>query len=141
MEHPNLTRVREAFAALAAGDIEPCFAQMRDDFLNLNDIGAGPWRENRGKNATMQFWGEWMELFDNTFRQEILDGIGYDDRVVVIILETGTAQGQAFENRAIYLLELDEAGMWTALRTLDMDHEKIQRFWSAVTVPEGVGAR
>jgi hypothetical protein len=45
MEHANLTRVREAFAALAAGDIEPCFAQMRDDFLNLNGIGAGAWRE------------------------------------------------------------------------------------------------
>jgi hypothetical protein len=89
----------------------------------------------------MQFWGGWMELFDNTFHQEILDGIGYDDRVVVIIRETGTAQGQAYENRAIYLMELDEAGMWTALRTFDMDHEKIRRFWSAITVPGGVGAR
>ena len=42
----------------------------------------------------MQFWGEWMELFDNTFRQEILDGLGYDDRVVVIIRETGIVQGR-----------------------------------------------
>ena len=42
MEHPNLTRVREVFAALAAGDIEPSVAQMRDDFVNENDIGAGP---------------------------------------------------------------------------------------------------
>ena len=89
-----MTRFREAFAALAAGDIEPCLAHMRDDFLNVNDIGAGPWRENRGRKATMRFWGEWMELFDNTFRQEILDGIGYDDRVVLIIHETGTAQGR-----------------------------------------------
>ena len=141
MEHPHVTRFREAHAALVSGDIEPCWALMREDFVNVNDIGAGPWRENRGREAMMRFWGEWMELFDNTFHQEILDGIGYDDRVVLIIHETGTAQGRPFDNRAIYLLELDDTGKWSALRTMDMDHEKINRFWSAVTVPDGVGAR
>ena len=68
---------------------------MRDDFVNLNDIGAGPWRE----------------------------------------------QGRPFDNRAIYLLEFDDTGRWSALRTMDMDHEKINRFWSAVTIPDGARAR
>jgi ketosteroid isomerase-like protein len=141
MEHPNLTRVRETFAALAAGDVEPSWAMMREDFVNLNDVGAGPWREQRGREAMMRFWDGWMVLFDNTFRQEILHGVGYDDRVVLIIHETGTAQGQTFDNRAIYLMELDEAGKYAVLRTMDMDLDKVERFWSAVTVPEGAGAR
>ena len=53
----------------------------------------------------------------------------------------GIVQGRPFDNRAIYLLELDDTGKWSALRTMDMDHEKINRFWSAVTIPDGVGAR
>jgi hypothetical protein len=109
--------------------------------VNLNDIGAGPWRENRGREAMMQFWGGWAELFDGTFRQEILDATGFADRVVLIVHETGTVQGQSFDNRAIYLLELDDDGRWTSLRTVDMDHEKVRRFWAAVTLPEHVGAR
>jgi ketosteroid isomerase-like protein len=138
MEHPNVTRAREAMSALAAGDTEPVFARMRDDIVNLNDIGAGPWREQHGKEAMMRFWAEWMDLFDGTFRQDILDAIGYDDRVVLIIHETGTAQNQAFDNRAIYLLEVDNNGMWTALRTMDMDQNNIHRFWAAVTLPQDV---
>jgi len=133
MKHPNLTRVRDAFDALASGDIEPAFAMMGDDFLNENDIGAGPWRENRGKEGMLRFWTGWMELFDGSFGQEFLDGIGYDDRVVVIMHETGTARDQAFDNRAIYLFELDGSGRWSALRTFDMDREKIRRFWNAIT--------
>ena len=136
-----MTRFRAAHAALVAGDVGPTWGLMRDDFVNLNDIGAGPWRENRGRDAMMRFWGEWAELFEGTFRQEILEAIGYDDRVVLVVHETGTVQGHEFDNRAIYLLEIDGDGRWTALRTMDMDHEKIRRFWAAVTVPESASAR
>jgi hypothetical protein len=141
MEHPNVTRFRRAHAALVAGDPQPAWDRMREDFLNLNDVGAGPWRENRGREAMFRFWAEWTELFDGTFHQEVLDAIGYDDRVVLVVRETGVAQGQVFDNRAVYLLEIDDAGRWTALRTMDMDHDGIHRFWAAVTVPAGAGAR
>jgi hypothetical protein len=56
MEHPHVTRSREAHAALVAGDIEPCWALMRDEFVNVNDIGAGPLaREprSRGDDAVL----------------------------------------------------------------------------------------
>jgi ketosteroid isomerase-like protein len=60
-----------------------------------------------------------------------MEGIGYDDRVVITIHETGTAEGQTYDNRAIYLLDVG-GGKWTSLRTMDMDHDKINRFWGAV---------
>jgi ketosteroid isomerase-like protein len=135
MEHANATAARNLYAALAAGDLATVFATIDDDILMLNDIGAGPWREVRGKPAVLEFWGRWMELFDNTFRQEVTDVIGFDDRVVLLIHETGTAQGQTFENRAIYLSEIVD-GKWVSLRTMDMDPDKINAFWSAVKVPE-----
>jgi ketosteroid isomerase-like protein len=134
MEHPNATFARNLYAALAAGDVATAFDALSDDLVLLNDIGAGPWRELRGKQAVLEFWGRWMELFDGTFRQDVLDVLGYDDRIVLVIHETGTAQGQAFDNRAIYLVGIVD-GKWASLRTMDMDHDKINAFWAAVQVP------
>jgi ketosteroid isomerase-like protein len=47
---------------------------------------------------------------------------------------TGTARGQHYDNRAIYLMRLRD-GRYTELRTLDTDREDITRFWTAVGVP------
>jgi hypothetical protein len=59
-----------------------------------------------GKAGLLEFWARWMELFDNSFRQEVLEVLGYDDRIVMIVHETGQAHGAPFDNRAIYLHEL-----------------------------------
>ena len=80
-----------------------------------------------------------MELFDGTFRQDVLDVLGYDDRIVLVVHETGTAQGQAFDNRAIYLVGIVD-GKWASLRTMDMDHDKINAFWAGVQVPALTGS-
>jgi len=139
MKHPNATFARNIYAALADGDVATAFDALSDDLVLLNDIGAGPWRELRGKQAVLEFWGRWMELFDGTFRQEVLDVLGYDDRIVLVVHETGTAQGQPFDNRAIYLVGIVD-GKWASLRTMDMDHDKIHAFWSAVRVPSLTGS-
>ena len=76
MEHPNATFARNLYAALAAGDVATAFDALADDLVLVNDIGAGPWRELRGKQAVLEFWGRWMELFDGTFRQDVMDVIG-----------------------------------------------------------------
>jgi hypothetical protein len=70
----------------------------------------------------------------STFRQDVLDVLGYDDRIVLVIHETGTAQGQAFDNRAIYRVGIVD-GKWASLPTMDMGHDKINAFWAAVQVP------
>lgn len=134
MEHPTAVQAREIFAALAAGDIGPAFQQMTDDYVMHNDVGAGPWREVHGKEGVLDFWTRWMELFDNSFRQEVLDVLGYDDRVVMIIHETGEVDGVPYDNRAIYLHELRD-GRWASLTTTDMDRDNCHRFWAAVPMP------
>ena len=69
-----------------------------------------------------------------TFAQEIMDVLGYDDHVVAIVHETAARRGHVFDNRAVYLLKIVDA-RWTSLRTMDMDHESINRFWDAVGMP------
>jgi hypothetical protein len=135
-EHPNALRLREILDAIAAGDVEAAYLATHEDLHNVNDIGAGPWREQHGREEFFAFFADFCALFDERpFSQEVLDVLGWDDRVLAVVRETGVAQGQVFDNRAIYLIDLDEDGRWTALRTLDMDQDSLRAFWAAVTVP------
>jgi ketosteroid isomerase-like protein len=130
MEHPTAVQAREVFAAAAAGDITPALDVLADDYILRNDIGAGPWREVHGKSGLLEFWSRWMELFDNSFRQDVLEVLGYDDRIVMIVHETGKAHGLTFDNRAIYIHEIRD-GKWAATRTIDMDPDSCRQFWAA----------
>ncbi|TCK23017.1 nuclear transport factor 2 family protein [Pseudonocardia endophytica] len=140
-EHPNAVLVRERFAALNAGDVAPFYDAVREDFHNVNDIGAGPWHENHGRDAFFGFFADFAGLFDDEpFGQEVLDVLGWDDRVLTIVRETGVAQGQRFDNRALYVLGVDPDGRYTSLYTTDMDQETIRRFWAGVALPASAPA-
>jgi uncharacterized protein len=135
MEHPNAVEFRKVMDALASGDLAPIHAATHEDFVNVNDIGAGPWRESHGREAFFDFFGRFAEYLEGTFRQELMDVIGYDDHVVAVVHETATRQGHVFDNRAVYVCRIVD-GTWRSLRTLDMDLEAITAFWDAVGVPE-----
>jgi ketosteroid isomerase-like protein len=113
-EHPALADVRHAFAAMAAGDVEPVDALMADDILNINDVGAGPWRKNRGKDAVWAFYAAFVEVFGGDFHQDLVDARMWgEDRIVLFAHEHGTAKGVRFDTRAIYELDLRD-GKWAA---------------------------
>jgi ketosteroid isomerase-like protein len=133
-EHPNAIAFRELMDVVARGDVATMYPAVHEDFVNLNDIGAGPWRECYGRDAFFAFFGQFVEYLEGTFAQEVVDALGYDDHVVAIIHETATRGGHVFDNRAVYLLEIVD-GTWRSLRTMDMDHDNINRFWAAVGMP------
>jgi ketosteroid isomerase-like protein len=133
-EHPNAIAFRGLIEAIARGDVATTYAALHEDFVNLNDIGAGPWRECYGRDAFFAFFGQFVEYLEGTFAQEIVDVLGYDDHVVAIVHETATRRGHVFDNRAVYLLKIVD-GTWRSLRTTDMDHDSINRFWDGVGMP------
>jgi ketosteroid isomerase-like protein len=131
-EHPHVTTTREAFAAIERGDAGPFAALMPDDFVMVNhDNGAGDAHLIEGKNAFFGWYGTWMEFFGGTFAQDIVGVYGDDDRVLVIVHETGRRGDAEFDNQAIYLVEIRD-GMWARLETYDRDREANARFWAAV---------
>jgi ketosteroid isomerase-like protein len=134
MAHPNADMFMNDFAALAAGELAPLFDRTADDIVMVNDEGAGPWRELHGKEQVLDFWTRWTDLFDGTFRQDVTDVFGEDDRVVLFIHEHGTARGQRFDNRAIYLVRIRD-GRYIDFRTMDTDREAVAAFWAAVGMP------
>jgi len=134
MEHPHATKFRALIDSIAEGDLATIYAATSEDFWAVNDIGAGPWREVHGRDAFFAFFGEFVAYLEGTFRQELMDVVGYDDQVVAVVHETGTRQGHVFDNRAIYLFGIAD-GRWTSMRSMDMDHDNINAFWAAVGMP------
>jgi len=135
MDHTNAVRFRSAFDDMwRCGDIEPTLQLMRDDVVWINDIGAGPFHRGDGKESLLALVTEWMALFDGTFTQELVDICASDHNVVEILHETGTAQGQRFDNLALYRYELDDNGLVTHVRTYDRDRQAIDEFWANVDI-------
>ena len=135
MDHPNAVRFRSAFDDMwRCGDIEPTLQLMRDDVVWINDIGAGPFHRGDGKESLLALVTDWMALFDGTFTQELVDICASDHNVVEILHETGTAQGQRFDNLALYRYELDDNGLVTHVRTYDRDRQAIDEFWANVDI-------
>jgi len=135
MDHPNAVRFRTAFNDLwERGDQEPILRLLRDDVIWINDIGAGPFHRIDGKESLLTQLAEWNALFDGGFTHELIDICASDHNVVEILHETGTAQGQRFDNLALYRYELDDNGLVTHVRTYDRDRQAIDEFWANVDI-------
>ncbi len=131
-EHPNATRARLAFEALWQGDPAPSLALLHDDVHWVNDIGAGPWHEFRGKQGFLELFSGWTSFFDGGFEQQLIDTCASDRNVIQILREVGTARGHVFDNLALYRFEFDADGLAIEVRTYDRDREAIAAFWEAV---------
>lgn len=132
-EHPNAARAREAFHAFwDDGDLQPMLDAASDDIVWVNDIGAGPFREVRGKDevVAMQLW--WSDFFGGTFRHELIDICASDERVIEVLREVGERDGHVFDNTALYVYEVDpdRPEQFRSLRTYDRDRDNIEAFWS-----------
>lgn len=130
-EHPNATRFRAIFNAFwVDGDMQPMIDSAADDYVWINDIGAGPWRQLQGKDEAMAFGLWWTDFFEGTFRHELIDVCASDERVIEVLREVGEKGGHVFDNVALYVYDIGSDGRATALRTFDRDREAVDEFWS-----------
>jgi hypothetical protein len=131
-EHPHATRFRRAFEELwEQSNPQLALGGLCEDVIWRNDIGAGPWRMVRGQIgvAAMLLWSQ--DFFEGTFHQQLIDVCASDRHVVEILHETGARDGQSFDNRALYVFELEADGRAAAVTTFDQDRAGIEAFWSA----------
>jgi ketosteroid isomerase-like protein len=131
-EHPNVTALLEALAALGAGDIGPTTALLTEDFVMVNhDNGAGDRHLVEGRDAFLGFLASWAEFLEGTWAQRPLGIFGDDDHLVMLVHETGRRGDAVFDNRAVYVIEVHD-GRWTRLDTYDRDREANAAFWAQV---------
>ena len=128
-EHPQATRARQLFHALwDDGDIEGTLGAMSADVVWVNDIGAGPMRELRGRDRVRALLLWWFDFFDGNCRQELIDVCASDDRVIEVLHELGEKDGRVFDNVALYVFEIDpqDPDRFARVRTYDRDRANIE---------------
>ena len=118
-EHPNVTRIRDGYAAFAKGD----FAVLNDLFaedLLWHDGGRNQLAgEYRGRDAVFGLFGKLMEVTEGTFRADLHAVLADDEHAVALVAIAASRGGRS--------VEVNEAHVF------HMRDGKVAEFWNANT--------
>jgi len=122
-EHPNVVRMRAAFAAFAAGDLDAVRTSMTRDATWTNG-GSNPLAgTHRGWDEISTMFGKLMELTDFTFAMNVLDMMATDRHAVAVYDATSTIQGRTATTRWTIVDEVTADGLVSATHLLAFDQE------------------
>ena len=113
-EHPNATRMREAFEAFARGDLDTVRANMADGCTWTNE-GTGPLAgTHRGWDDIVAMFSQLLTLTEGTFQMEIQSLFADDARACAVYDGTATVGGVTQTERWVLTDELDTDGKVTS---------------------------
>jgi ketosteroid isomerase-like protein len=105
-EHPNVTRIKDAYTAFAKGDsavLEDFFAE---DVLwhdgGRNQVSG----EYRGREAVFGLLGKLMELTEGSFRADLHAVFADDEHGVALAVLTASRGGRSFELNEVQVFHL-----------------------------------
>lgn len=129
-EHPNVQRIRDAYAAFAAGDLAASLKDVAPDGV-FHFNGEGP---NSGDHQGAEAIGAALiSLFELTGGSQVLDikSVFADDRHGVVVLhETASrTDGVKLDIDEVHVLALDGEGRITDLWDLPADPEVHDKFF------------
>lgn len=122
-EHPNVGRMREAFAAFSAGDLEAVRASMTPDAVWTNGGSSPLAGTHRGWDEISAMFGTLMELTEFTFSMDVLDMMATDRHAVAVYDATSTIQGRTATHRWTIVDEVTPDGLVSATHLLAYDQE------------------
>lgn len=93
-EHPNVARIRDGYAAFAAGDLATLNDLFAEDVLWHVDGRNQLVGEYRGRDAVYGLLGKIMELTEGTFHLEVHTVLADDAHGVALVVTTGSRDGQ-----------------------------------------------
>lgn len=124
-EHANVTTIRNAYTAFAAGDVAAVLALFSPDLV-FHVAGSGPLAgEQKGLDGLQAVLGNGHETTGGTQRFALQHVFADDDHGVVHVRETATraADGVVLDVHEVHLLRLDADGL-------------ITEFWDIPTDPD-----
>ena len=102
MSQENVETTRDAFAAFNRGDLDGWLEYLTDDIDYRAAEGAlddrGP---IHGKDALRAHVQDWLDTFDD-FRQEPIEVIDAEDKVILVIRITGRAKLSGVDTELTY---------------------------------------
>jgi uncharacterized protein len=128
-EHPNVKRVRDAYAAFDKADLNGALADMADDAV-FHFTGEGPNSgDHKGREAIEAALVHNYQLTNGTQKLEIHDIFADDHRGVVVLRETATRNdGATLDMEESHVLAIRD-GKVTDLWDLPTDAEAHDRFF------------
>jgi uncharacterized protein len=128
-EHPNVKRLRDAYAAFEKADLNGALADLADDAV-FHFTGEGPNSgDHKGREAIEAALIHNYQLTNGTQKLEIHDIFADDHHGVVVLRETATRNdGATLDMEESHVLMLSD-GKVTHLRDVPTDAEAHDRFF------------
>jgi ketosteroid isomerase-like protein len=129
-EHPNVTTVREMFAAFRSNDL-PAILQSIPDSLVWHFPGrsGGLAGAHRGREAVLAFLARVMELSAGTFRLDLEDVVGGDRHVIALFRGHGARGAKTLNNPTCLRIRF-ENGHPAEIHEFVWDLYAVDDFWS-----------
>jgi ketosteroid isomerase-like protein len=129
-EHPNVQRIRDAYAAFGAGDLTAALKDLAPDAV-FHFGGEGPLSGDRtGADAIS---GALIQVFELTAGTQKLDikAIFADDTYGVVVLRETASRpdGATLDVEEVHVLGIDDQGRITELTDLPADPDAHDRFF------------
>jgi uncharacterized protein len=118
-EHPNVELARQAYEAIAKGDLTASSEGLADD-VTWHGMTAGPLSDTyHGRDEVLAFIGRLMEETGGTFRLEVHDVLANDEHTVVLCTMSATRRNKSIEIPVVNVTHVRDG--------------KVTEFWSATT--------
>jgi ketosteroid isomerase-like protein len=118
-EHPNVTRLKDGYAAFAKGD----FAVLNDLFAEdlVWHIGGHNQltKDYRGRDEVYGFFGRLLELTEGSFHIDLHAVLADDEHAVALVVVSGSRGGKS--------VQVNEAHVY------HMREGKVTEFWDGST--------
>jgi ketosteroid isomerase-like protein len=129
-EHPNVQRIRDAYAAFAVGDLTTALKDLAPDAV-FHFNGSGPLSGDRtGADDISAGLIGVFELTGGTQKLDIASVFADDHHGVVVLHETASRpDGAALDVDEVHVLAIDGEGRITELWDVPNDPEAHDRFF------------
>jgi ketosteroid isomerase-like protein len=115
-EHPNVTRIKDMFAAFATGDSAVLNDVFAEDLLwhegGRNQLSG----DYRGREAVFGFFGKFMEATQGSFRLDVHAVLADDEHGVALVVISASRGGRSITVNAVDVMHLRDgkvAEVWT----------------------------
>lgn len=129
-EHPNVARVRDAYAAFAKADLDGALADLADDAV-FHFTGEGPNSgDHKGRDAIATALVNIYQLTGGTQKLDIHNIYADDKHAVVSLRETATrTDGATLDIEEAHVLAIGDDGKITDFWDLPTDPDVHDRFF------------
>ena len=129
-EHPNVTTVREMFAAFRSADLASIMQAIPESlvwhFPGRSGSLAGA---HRGRDAVLGFLARVMDLTGGTFRLDIEDVVGGDRHVIALFRGHGTRGAKTLDNPTCLRIRFENSRP-AEIHEFVWDLYAVDDFWS-----------